>query len=751
MKRLIPAIAIVLGWASAAWAAAPATLTTLRAVHELSNAEASHALPVAFEATVTFLRESERTLFVQDGNVAIYISDHTDTKLIPGDRVLVYGKTQAGFHSDVFSDRVIFLHHGDLPKPIPASFDELTGAQRDCMLVTVHAVVRTADLQMRSDMRNANLPLHSIIHTQLLMEGGYIEAFINSDDAISLSGLLDAEVEVTGVAGASLDGKMQPTGSQINVSTLANVKILKRANVNPWSLPVTPMEQALTGYRVHDLTQRIRIHGIITYYQPGSAVVIQNGSRSIWVTTQTRTQLQVGDEADAIGFPDVHNGLLALIRAEIQDDHMQKPIQPLPVTWKQLSASSNLFDLVSIEGRVVTAVREASQDEYVLDTGGQLFTAIYRHPSTPSTPPPMRQIPLGTRIRVSGICVLEDSNPFDVDVPFDILLRSLDDIAVVAQPSLLNIRNLLLVVCVLVLIVFAVVARGWALEYRVRRQTSALANIEQRRSHILEDINGSRPLAEIVEEITELVSFKLHGAPCWCQIADGARLGNCPADLTALRVVHQEIPSRAGPPLGAIFAAFDPLAKPAPTELEAISMAVGLVALAMETRRLYSDLLHRSEFDLLTDIHNRFSLERQTDVLIEEAHQRAGIFGVIYIDLDDFKQVNDVYGHHIGDLYLQEATRRMKQQLRSHDLLARLGGDEFAVLLPMVRNRADVEEIVQRLDHCFSNPFVLEEHTLQGSASFGISLYPENSTTREGLLNTADAAMYAAKNLKRQI
>jgi diguanylate cyclase (GGDEF)-like protein len=363
----------------------------------------------------------------------------------------------------------------------------------------------------------------------------------------------------------------------------------------------------------------------------------------------------------------------------------------------------------------------------------------------------MRQIPLGTRIRVSGICVLEDSNPFDVDVPFDILLRSLDDIAVVAQPSLLNIRNLLLVVCVLVLIVFAVVARGWALEYRVRRQTSALANIEQRRSHILEDINGSRPLAEIVEEITELVSFKLHGAPCWCQIADGARLGNCPADLTALRVVHQEIPSRAGPPLGAIFAAFDPLAKPAPTELEAISMAVGLVALAMETRRLYSDLLHRSEFDLLTDIHNRFSLERQTDVLIEEAHQRAGIFGVIYIDLDDFKQVNDVYGHHIGDLYLQEATRRMKQQLRSHDLLARLGGDEFAVLLPMVRNRADVEEIVQRLDHCFSNPFVLEEHTLQGSASFGISLYPENSTTREGLLNTADAAMYAAKNLKRQI
>jgi diguanylate cyclase (GGDEF)-like protein len=96
------------------------------------------------------------------------------------------------------------------------------------------------------------------------------------------------------------------------------------------------------------------------------------------------------------------------------------------------------------------------------------------------------------------------------------------------------------------------------------------------------------------------------------------------------------------------------------------------------------------------------------DAQIEEARANAGIFGLIYVDLDGFKQVNDLYGHHIGDLYLQEVARRMKQQLRSHDLLARLGGDEFAVLLPMVRNRAGVEEIAQRLEHCFNEPLTLE-------------------------------------------
>jgi diguanylate cyclase (GGDEF)-like protein len=113
--------------------------------------------------------------------------------------------------------------------------------------------------------------------------------------------------------------------------------------------------------------------------------------------------------------------------------------------------------------------------------------------------------------------------------------------------------------------------------------------------------------------------------------------------------------------------------------------------------------------------------------------------------------VNDLCGHHIGDLYLQEVALRMKRQLRPHDMLARLGGDEFAVLLPKVRSRADVEEIVQRLKHSFNAPLTLEGHTLQGTASFGIALYPEDGASKDSLLSAADAAMYAAKNSARQI
>jgi len=753
MKGLISAVAIVICWASAAWASAPVapvTLTSLDAIHGLSNAEAGKHFPVDFEATVTYFRTDDRTLFVQEGNAAIYLFTARNLKLVPGDRVRVRGITAPSFRPIVETNDIAVLYHGDPPKPIPASYDEMVRIQHDAMLVTVRAVVRSADVVLNNNVR--------LIYLHMLADGGTVDASVKSGDGSGLKELLDAEVEVTGVASAIFDSKMQQTGVMLHSNTMADVKVLKPAGTSPWTLPVTPMDTILAEYRVRDLTTRVRVHGTITYYQPGVAVVLQDGSKSIWIDTETSDPLQIGDIADANGFPDVHSGFLNLVRGEIQDSHLQAPIEPRPGTWEDLSTSDNvqfghIYDLVSIEGKVVTEAREAEQDEYVLDTNGHLFTAIYHHSDKASLIPlpPMKQVPLGSMVRVSGVCVELSSNQRNGPVPFNILLRSFDDITVVARPSLLTVRNLVLLVGVLLAVVFAVGARGWAIERRVRRQTASLALIEQRRSRILEDINGSRPLAEIVEEITELVSFKLRGAPCWCQIADGAQLGNRPRNLTGLRIVRNEIPAHTGPALGDLSAAFDALDKPRNNESETLSMAVALTALAIETRRLYSDLRHRSEFDLLTDIHNRFSLDKYLDRQIDETRQNAGIFGLIYIDLDKFKQVNDVYGHLVGDQYLQEVALRMKRQLRGVDMLARLGGDEFAVLLPRVRNRAKVEEIAQRLDRSFEEPFPIEGLVLHGSASVGIALYPEDGVTKDDLLSAADAAMYVAKKTRRRI
>jgi diguanylate cyclase (GGDEF)-like protein len=122
---------------------------------------------------------------------------------------------------------------------------------------------------------------------------------------------------------------------------------------------------------------------------------------------------------------------------------------------------------------------------------------------------------------------------------------------------------------------------------------------------------------------------------------------------------------------------------------------------------------------------------------------------LLYVDLNDFKQVNDTYGHKVGDLYLQEVAKRIKNQLRAMDMLARLGGDEFGVVLPNVRNRAEVNEVARRVEHCVDALFFVDGYNIQGSASIGTALYPEDGQTRDTMLSAADAEMYVNKKVRR--
>jgi diguanylate cyclase (GGDEF)-like protein len=746
MKRVVPYIAMLLLCASGARSQPSGQITTLRAAASLSNAQASQHQAVDFEATVTYYRSYEKNLFVQDGNAAIYVSPAGLYNLVPGDRIRVRGTMHESFRPFIEDAKLTFLSHGPLPKPVRPSFVQMIRAETDGKLVTVRGLIQSADLAPNSQAEI------STTEVSVLLDGGHAEATIDSDDPSRLKNLLDAQVEITGVQSGVFDNKMQQTGILFHVQSLDQVRTLKHAAVDPWSIAVTPMDLVLSGYRVRDESDRERVHGIITYYQPGVALVLQDGSKSVWITTDSWNPLHVGDVADAIGFPAVENGFLTLTRGEVHETSTQIPVAPSLFTWRQLaqggnSGHSRVFDLVSVEGQVVTEVRQATQDEYVLVSDGHLLSAIIRHPGTASTAPlnPMREIPLGTYIRVTGICMLTDANPFNGDVPFNILMRNVDDIVVVARPPWLNVRHLMSIVGLLLLVVIAIGIRSWALERRVRRKTAALAYLEQRRSRILEDINNSRPLGEIVECITEVVSFRLHGAACWCEIADGATLGKRPPIITSQRIVQHVIPGRSGAALGTIFAALNRLIKPCEEETSALSLGAGLATLAIETSRLYADLVHRSEFDLLTDIPNRFSLEKHLSAMISSARRSAHIFGFIFIDLDRFKQVNDLYGHLVGDMYLQEAASRMKHQLRPGDTLARLGGDEFAVVVGTVHNRSDVLEIAHRLDHSFENPFAVGGHVIRGSASIGIAIYPEDADSADSLLKTADSAMYAVK------
>src|ERR1700733_13142450 len=144
MKRFFVG-AILIALLPAARFAAPEPLTSLAAIHRLTNAEAAKQLPVAAEGTVTYFRGYQKTLTIQDGDTGIYVMATTGAALVAGDRVLIKGVTRTGPVPIVVSSDITLLEHGALPKPIPATFGALARGQYDSELVTMRGVVITAD------------------------------------------------------------------------------------------------------------------------------------------------------------------------------------------------------------------------------------------------------------------------------------------------------------------------------------------------------------------------------------------------------------------------------------------------------------------------------------------------------------------------------------------------------------------------------------------------------------------------------
>lgn len=155
---------------------------------------------------------------------------------------------------------------------------------------------------------------------------------------------------------------------------------------------------------------------------------------------------------------------------------------------------------------------------------------------------------------------------------------------------------------------------------------------------------------------------------------------------------------------------------------------------------------HLAYYDVLTRLPNRRLLDDRIALAIRHARRSQNPLAVIFIDLDHFKQVNDTLGHAVGDELLLQVSERMEQKLREDDTLARLGGDEFIALLPNISDFAEATRIAQRLIDTVSAPYSIERHTFRIGCSLGISLYPDDGTAPEALIQNADAAMYRAKN-----
>ncbi|WFU16749.1 EAL domain-containing protein [Bradyrhizobium sp. CB3481] len=162
-------------------------------------------------------------------------------------------------------------------------------------------------------------------------------------------------------------------------------------------------------------------------------------------------------------------------------------------------------------------------------------------------------------------------------------------------------------------------------------------------------------------------------------------------------------------------------------------------------RRLANEkIAHLAHYDALTDLPNRVLFREQIERALHKAREGEQ-FALLYIDIDEFKGINDSLGHHVGDELLKAVAACLKDCTKPDDLIARLGGDEFAVIQTAINGRRDVEEFVARIYEAIRRPYQCLGHQLSTDASIGIALAPEDGTELDQLIKHADLAMYAAK------
>jgi diguanylate cyclase (GGDEF)-like protein len=160
-------------------------------------------------------------------------------------------------------------------------------------------------------------------------------------------------------------------------------------------------------------------------------------------------------------------------------------------------------------------------------------------------------------------------------------------------------------------------------------------------------------------------------------------------------------------------------------------------------------LAYKANHDELTNLPNRALFNDRLSVAMSKANRNKSSIAVFFLDIDFFKQINDKYGHDVGDVILQRFAKRLKESLRAADTLARIGGDEFMIILEENKDLTTSKIVANKIITAMQESIVLGDSSLNVSTSIGIAIYPQDAKSAEDLVKHADMAMYKAKEAGR--
>ena len=440
-------------------------LKTAEEVRRLTAEEAGRHLPVHLRGVVTFFDESLFSRFVQDATAGIYLRQLQDSPpLLPGQVVEIEGVTSPGEYAPIIiPTRQQVVGDADLPVAKEASFEQLASGQEDSQFVEVRGIVRSTYLEDG----------HRLI--EVATGGGRLTAYVTDSPATETRDLADSTVRIRGVCSTQFNRQRQLFAIRLLVARPGDFVVEKAAPTDPFAIPAQSIGSLLQFTPQGTYGHRVKVAGTVTYHQPGSTLFIQDDKQGLFVQTQQRTPLQVGDRVEVLGFPDKGRYTPLLQDAVYQKLSSGPAPQAVAITLDEALKGTYDCMLVQIEATLLDRARQSREGFLVLQSGDFVFDAHQEKERGHE----MSKLQNGSKVSVTGVCLIELGSDWRAGdawraKSFRLLLRSPADVVLLKAPSWWTLRKLLWIVGILGFGVMGAFAWVWVLRRRVQKQTQII-------------------------------------------------------------------------------------------------------------------------------------------------------------------------------------------------------------------------------------------------------------------------------------
>jgi signal transduction histidine kinase len=427
---------------------------TAASIQALSEEQANRADPAHLRGVVSQTLSEGLTIQDQTGGVWIYL-DHPE-EFTPGDEIEVEGVVDPGLFAPVVKARSVHrLGRASLPKPKDVSYKQISTGSMDCQYVSVTGWVRSAGVR-----KGAAKPQG--LWLRIVMQDGTIDAMLPTDEAAAAEKLIGAQVRIDATAFSSKNQRRQITMAHLSIPDMRFVTVLQPPPHDLFAIPLTPIGKLMQYRSGTDYDQRVRVVGIVTYYNPGDSLILEDGSQALLVKTGEDKEIRVGDRVEAVGFAAPQNSGPILQDAVLRRIASGPLPQPTLVKISDISSGRMNNNLISVEGHLVRRVHEPFREVLLVQDDSAILLAELSQPGVSDPFPQLRE---GSKIRLSGISILEVEGTWNYGLNsayalrYKILLRSLDDIQMLEPPSWWTTRHVLYIAAALGILVLAFLAQ----------------------------------------------------------------------------------------------------------------------------------------------------------------------------------------------------------------------------------------------------------------------------------------------------